>query len=260
MGVYNCDQYLPASIESLLSQTYKNIEIIICDDGSCDKTYNIALSYAKEHSNIVLLKNEHNIGLNETLNRCLKVATGEYIARMDGDDMSFPLRIEKQVAFLNNNNSFDIVSTAMIRFDDDGPYAITEPKAEPLKQDFIKGTPFSHPACMIRKRALDKVGGYSVSPRLIRVEDYHLWFKMYSIGCKGYNLTEPLYYFRDDKKSFQRRNLKARKNEIYVRYIGFKMLKLPFYYLVLSVTPFFVYIMPPFLYNYFHKRKCKRYE
>ena len=104
MGIYNCASTLPEAIDSIINQTYNNWELIMCDDGSVDNTYEIADKYRNQYpKKIVLLKNEKNMGLNYTLNECLKHSSGEYIARMDGDDLSLPTRLEKEVAFLENN-------------------------------------------------------------------------------------------------------------------------------------------------------------
>ena len=113
MGIYNCADTLAESIESILNQTHSNIEFIMCDDGSTDNTYEIANKYAKKDSRIVLLRNEQNITLGPTLNKCLEHATGKYCARMDGDDVSVPDRFEKQVAFLESHPEFDAVGSFM---------------------------------------------------------------------------------------------------------------------------------------------------
>ena len=100
MGIYNCAKTLPEAVDSILAQTYPNWELILCDDGSSDDTYAVAEGYRQQYpENIILLKNGRNMGLNHTLNHCLQHATGEYIARMDGDDISLPERFEKELNF-----------------------------------------------------------------------------------------------------------------------------------------------------------------
>ncbi|MFQ9065328.1 MAG: glycosyltransferase family 2 protein [Eubacterium sp.] len=100
MGIYNCADTLAESLDSLLVQTYQNFEIIMCNDGSTDNTFEIAKQYNDKYSDrIVLIENAKNMGLNYTLNHCLEYCKGEYIARMDGDDISLPLRFEKEVSF-----------------------------------------------------------------------------------------------------------------------------------------------------------------
>lgn len=87
MGIYNFADILNEAIDSIIAQTYTNQEFILCDDGSSDDTYDVAKKYVEQYpSKFVLIKNEANLGLNKTLNNCLELATGDYVARMDGDD------------------------------------------------------------------------------------------------------------------------------------------------------------------------------
>lgn len=231
IGIYNCADTLDEAIQSIISQTYTNWQMIMCDDGSTDNTYDVAKKYAEQNpEKFVLLKNKKNQGLNITLNKCLSIADGDYIARMDGDDISLPTRLEREVEFLNNNPNFAFVSTAMILFDDNGDWGNFKKLNEfPKKEDLINVPAFCHAPCMVRREAYLAVGGYTVDDRLLRVEDCHLWFKMYANGYKGANLLEPLYKMRDDKEASKRRTLKARKNGIYVMCIGFKLVKMPWY-------------------------------
>lgn len=254
MGIYNCAQYLQEALDSLYAQTYQDFEIILCEDGSKDKTYEIAKKNVDKHPNIKLLRNENNLGLNATLNKCLNVAKGEYIARMDGDDISLPMRFEKEVKFLDEHPEYAIVSTSMSYFDDEGIFKVGEAVGEPQKKDFIKGTPFCHAPCMVRKEAYDAVGGYSVSEYLLRVEDYHLWMKMYMKGYRGFRINDPLYSMRDDRNAVHRRNWKARRNEAYIKYLVWKNFNLPIYKLVYCLRPIVVAIMPIWLYSFVHKR------
>lgn len=130
MGIYNCAPTLPEAIDSILAQTFSDWQLILCNDGSADNTYAVAKSYQKRFpGKIVLLQNERNMGLNHTLNRCLKEASGEYVARMDGDDISLPNRLEKEVAFLDGHPEYAIVSTPMIFL----TRAATGAEAMPLK-------------------------------------------------------------------------------------------------------------------------------
>ena len=101
MGIYNCAATLPEAIDCILAQTESSWELILCDDGSADDTYAVAQSYAEKYADqIVLLKNDKNMGLNYTLNRCLAAAKGEFVARMDGDDLCSPDRFQKELAAL----------------------------------------------------------------------------------------------------------------------------------------------------------------
>ena len=254
MGIYNCAPTLLGALESLEHQSYKDFKIILCEDGSKDNTLEIAKDYAAKHSNVVLLVNEKNMGLNYTLNRCLECADTEYVARMDGDDYSLPKRFEKEVAFLDANLDYAIVSTAMIRFNESGDFMVDKPIENPTKKDFIRGCPISHPACMVRTKAMKEVGGYTVDKHLLRMEDYHLWVKLYAAGYKAHNITEPLYRFRDDDSAYKRRNWKGRKNEMHVVRIGVKALGFPWYYNLYALRPLIAHIVPRWFYNIVHRK------
>lgn len=258
MGIYNCEETLGESINCILNQTYQNVELIMCDDGSTDGTLTIAEKYHGEYPDrIVLLKNDKNRGLNYTLNHCLKYAKGTYIARMDGDDLCAESRLEKELEILQNEPEIAIVSTGMEYFDEDGVWGKYNPKAYPDKKDFLNGTPFCHAPCLVRKEAYDAVNGYSESKRLLRVEDYHLWFKMYCAGYRGKNIEEPLYQMRDDRNAYHRRKFKYRINEAYVKQMIIKEFHLPMWNYIYVLRPILVGLLPNKLYDFLHKKNKK---
>lgn len=255
MGIYNCADTLVEALESLEIQTYKRFKVILCDDGSKDNTLEVAKQWAKSHPNYIVIKNKNNLGLNATLNHCLKYADTEYVARMDGDDRSLPHRFKQEVKFLDEHSEFAIVSGPMNYFDKNGVFRSEKGKGIITKKDFIRGNPICHAPCMVRREAYETVGGYSVDSKLLRVEDYHLWFKMYEAGYRGYMLEQPIYEMRDDQNAIARRNFKNRINEAYVKHIGYKMIGLPWWTQFYALIPLIKLAIPNFMYNYFHKRK-----
>lgn len=260
MGIYNCADTLPAAIDSILAQTYSDWELILCDDGSSDATYAVAESYRQQYpQKIILLQNKKNMGLNYTLNRCLEHASGEYIARMDGDDISLPARFEKELQALKEDPELAVVSCSMLYFDENGDYARSGSVCEyPDKALLVHGPVHCHAPCMLRAAVIRQVGGYSVDKRLLRVEDWHLWLKIYAAGGKGRNLSEPLYKMRDDRAAASRRKFKYRLNEAYVASLAVKMLKLPKWKYIFTLRPILVGLLPKPLYLYLHKRKLSR--
>ena len=254
MGIYNCAPYLQEALDSLYAQTYQDFKIILCDDGSKDDTYVIAQRNAAEHSNIVLIKNDRNMGLNYTLNHCLEYADTEYIARMDGDDISLPTRFETELRFLDEHPEYAVVSVPMVYFDEKGDYRTGYGNGEVKSRDFIHGTPICHAPCMARTMVFKVVGGYSVDDKLLRVEDYHLWFKIFAAGYKLYMLDEALYKMRDDRNAVLRRNWVTRRNEAYVKHIGYKMIRLPRLTQIHAIVPIIKYIVPSFVYKLVHYR------
>lgn len=261
MGIYNCADTLPRALDSLLGQTFKDWICIMCDDGSTDKTYEVAKRYVNDYSNyFVLIQNESNQGLNITLNRCLTLADTEYVARMDGDDISLPYRFEKEIDFLDSHPEFDIVSSPMIQFDDLGDFRTGTAISEPTKKMVVTSSPICHAPMMMRTKALNAVGGYSVNKRVLRVEDVDLWIKLYSNGSKCYNLSEPLYKMQDDRNAASRRKYKYRLNSVRVRLKGCKTMKLSIDCYIKSLKPALIGLIPKPIYLYLHKRKYKTEE
>lgn len=258
MGIYNDELRLKRSIESIINQTYKNWELIMCDDGSSDNTYNIAKYYADKYHNIILLRNDKNRGLNYTLNKCIKHASGEFIARQDSDDYSHLNRFQKQIDYLVNNPNCAFVSSYMTRFDESGDWGKNILQKQPNRFDFLKGTPFAHAPVIIRKEALLDVGCYTVDKKLLRVEDYHLWFKLYNKGYVGVNISESLYHYLDDETTVSKRKFKYRLNEAYVKFIGFKMLSIPIYKYHHVLTPIIKGLIPNYIYIKLHRQLRKR--
>ena len=258
MGIYNCEKYVADSIESLLKQTFKEWRLIMCDDNSSDRTTKIAEDYVKKYpKKIILLKNEKNMGLNYTLNKCLEKTKAEYVARQDGDDISKLDRLEKEIEYLDKHSGVAFVSSNAELFDENGVWGMTHYVTEPTSLDFLKISPFCHAAAMIRRNAIVGVGGYSVDDRLLRVEDYHLWFKLYAKNLIGHNMSECLYRIRDDRDATSRRTWKNRKNEYYVRKIGYKMLNVPWYLRFYKYRPILLGILPRKFYEKIHRRKLR---
>lgn len=256
MGIYNCEKTLSEAIDSILNQTFTAWKLIMCDDGSTDGTYRTAEKYRKKYPDkIILVKNPGNMGLNYTLNHCLKYADTEYIARMDGDDISLPERLETEVDFLDAHPEYAIVSSPMIYFDDSGDFMTGKGNGEPDIASLCKGTPFCHAPCMVRREAYEAVNGYTVAADRLRVEDWDLWVRMYEKGYRGYNLDKPLYKMRDDRNAYSRRKFKYRINEARVGASAVKKLKLSAVNYLFCLRPIIVGLLPKPIYDYLHRKK-----
>ena len=256
MGVYNAENTLGEAIESIINQTYQNWELIICDDGSTDNSLIVAKSYSD--SRIVVIKNDHNMGLGYSLNRCLEKAKGIYIARMDADDVSKPTRLEKEIQFLQSNPEYSVVSSAITTLNANRNNHVGRLINEPKPKDFIKGSPVAHAPCMMRRECIEAVGGYSESKDTLRVEDIDLWIRLLLIGCRFYVLKEPLYSIRFDLNAVKRQKLRYRWNGTVVRLKGCKKLKLPLKYYFLSFRPLFIGLVPASIRYRLHVRQLER--
>ena len=228
MGIYNCENTLAEAIDSILAQTYTNWELIMCDDGSTDGTYTLAKKYKEAFPDkIILLKNERNMKLSFTLNRCLEAATGELIARMDGDDVSHKDRFEKQVAFLLDHPDIQLVGCAMRRFDEKGFHDIMHPVLEPDRWTLRYRVPFYHATILTYHKVYEALHGYTDTDRATRVEDRDLWFRFYANGFSGANMHEALYDVRENADTISRRTALSRFQSLRTTVFGYRLLGYP---------------------------------
>lgn len=266
MAVYNSASTLRQAIDSIINQSYSDWELILCDDCSTDGTLRIAKEYEALYDNILVIKNKKNLGLPASLNQCIKYAQGDYIARMDGDDISLPKRFEVEMKVLEDHPEYSIVSCAMINFDENGDWGIQRKPEKPEKINFAYDSPVCHAPCIMRKDALIDVGCYTVRGDLRRGQDYYLWHKFYCKGYKAYNIQEPYYKMRDDKDAAARRGYNMNFTQRIKRSLMFyrvkkeiiKNLKLPIKYRIFAFRPIVVALMPYRLYLFMHKKNISR--
>lgn len=191
MPTYNVSEFVEEAVDSILKQTYKNIEFIIVDDCSIDGTYEKLQLLAKSDPRIKLYRNPKNLKIAETLNFALSKAGGEYIARMDGDDISLPDRISKQIDFLIDNKHIDLVGLNVIVINEEGQevkrlkFSASTENAKKMVEYF---SPVPH-FWVAKTEAYKKVGNY----RIATVEDYDFLLRMASMNLKFCNLQEYLY-------------------------------------------------------------------
>lgn len=230
MGVHNLSCNSIKAIESIINQSYKNWEFIICNDGSTDNTSEQLKLFSKLDKRIIILENKVNKGLAYSLNKCIKKSKGKYIARMDDDDFSKENRIEEEVKFLDNNPQYAFVSSEYLI--NNGKEIIMKKrkmKEKPDKYDFLWNSPFLHPATMFRKSALLKVDCYRVAKETIRAEDYDLYMRLYAKNLIGYNLQDNLYVYFLDSNSMTKRKYKYRVYESIVRAKGYLLMDIPIF-------------------------------
>lgn len=257
MGAYNCAETLEEAVSSIRSQTLGDWEFVIIDDGSTDKTWSLLCKLASEDSRIKVLRNQVNLGLAPTLNRCARESTGRYLARMDADDVSSPDRLQKLAECLKANPGAALVSSWMTAFDEGGDWGTIKTKAKPTSKDFIWGTPYCHAPCMMRRSAFEAAGGYDESEWSRRVEDYDLWFKFHSLGFWGINLQESLYRVRDNRDAEHRRNFRARLNELVVRMSGYRRLGLPIWSYLHAFRPILTWLIPTSAYRFIRRKRIR---
>lgn len=220
--VYNAASYIDDCINSLLTQTYQNIEIFLCDDCSTDNSREFLKKY-ESNPRCKVLYNDNNLRQAATRNRCIQIASGDYIMMQDADDISTPDRIEKLLAGFDDSKKLDFVSSSCFLFDGNGKYgSIHKNNTYPQQKDLLKGIPFVHASTLFKREALNAVGGYRISKMTRRGEDYDLIMRLYAAGFRGKNIDDELYGYRVDKDCYSRRTFTARIDEIKIRFYGYK--------------------------------------
>lgn len=193
LPTFNGSQYIKRSIESVLTQSYGNWELIIIDDGSTDRTEAIVFNYVKTNQNIKYFKNDKNLGIQKSLNKGLRESKGEYIARIDDDDDWVDKdKLKKQVEFLEKNKDYILIGTGFVAVDEKGDeiFRRINPRSDKdIKRIFLEKNCFLHSSVFFRKSNVLGIGGYSESEDTIHVEDYDLWLKFGTVG-KLYNLPD----------------------------------------------------------------------
>ena len=189
MSVYNDEKNIDKSIKSIMSQTYKNLELHILDDGSDDKTWKIINKYKTEYQNIFIYKNKNNLGLTKSLNYLVNQTNGEIIARQDSDDLSHPERIEKQLNIMTKYNlDFCTTRAQIIQNNKITPkFSYYIPKKIVVKYK----NPFIHGTLMIKKRVIINVGMYDEN--FYYSQDYKLMTDLLNINSKYKILRTPYY-------------------------------------------------------------------
>ncbi|MGF1697500.1 glycosyltransferase [Vibrio lamellibrachiae] len=193
LPAYNAEKYISRAIESVLSQTYIDFELLVINDGSTDDTLNIIKSYTDDRVRLVNL--QENVGLISALNTGLNLADSKYIARMDADDICQPTRLERQVEFLEGNAEYVACGTSIINFNDSGEGYMRYPETDEeirVALTFFERN-ICHPTVMIRRSSLED-NGIKYRSEFKYAEDYTLWIDLARIG-KLYNLKDGLLYY-----------------------------------------------------------------
>jgi len=177
MPVYNSEIYLEEAINSILNQTHKNFEFIIINNGSTDNSLSIIKKFKEKDKRIILIERK-NRSLIESLNDGLSKSKGQYIARMDSDDISLPSRLAKQFSFMENNKSIGVCGTWIEIIDSENKNKVKKfpQDDQSLKTTLLFSVPFPHPSVMIRASAIKEKFEYTLS--YDSIEDYKLWWDM----------------------------------------------------------------------------------
>jgi glycosyltransferase involved in cell wall biosynthesis len=224
MPVYNAQDFLVESLDSIFDQTYKDFELIIVDDASTDNSWRIIQEYKKKHPKKIIarrLKKNLNCGGDRCANEALRLATGKYIARMDADDIAIKNRLEKQVAYLESHPRTFLVGSNAYVIDKEG--TLLGEKLEPestkaIYHAYFGFHPLIHPTCMFRRVVKGNPFQYEIV--YSANNDYYTFFKLLCNGAHFVNLPEKLLYYRVHGKNATFVNVKQKfLNATAIRYV-----------------------------------------
>ena len=213
---YNAAEFLPAAIESILNQTFRDFEFILINDGSTDNTMDIIEGYAKKDSRIVVITKK-NTGMTDSLNIGIKAAKGGWIVRLDADDISFPQRIDKQLNYVIIHPDVVLLGTDYLEVDRYG--RLVKRHRYPSEHDPLVrqiewgGSPFPHSSAVYNTEVVRRIGGYR--NRLMGVGDADLWLRMALVG-QMHCINEPLIKVRKHQTSMSSDN----KNILTLAYVA----------------------------------------
>ena len=259
MAVHNCAKTVDKAIQSIMDQTYTNWVMIICDDGSTDNTLAVVKGYEEKYPDkFKVIQNEGNKKLPYSLNHCLKYVETELVARMDGDDWSMPERFEKQVAFLESHPDVVLVGTGVAVSDGENQIGSIIKTPTPTIETMLTQNAFSHASIMTYKYVYDSLGGYSLDPTVLRVEDVELWCRFLAAGYVGHNITDELYVILEDANAVRRRSFSARLNEAKTRNRGYRLMGFKGWVTVKPYLGILKAFVPVKVYQILHERRFKK--
>lgn len=243
MSVYNGAPTLEKAAASVLAQTYRDLELILCDDASTDDTWRIMQRIAAQDARVTIFQNKTNLGLGASLNECLARAQGAYIARQDADDVSDSDRIERTMDFLLSSGA-PYAACGVRVFDDTGVWSTRQFPQKITKHIIAQKNPFFHPTMLFRRAVLESVNGYSTSPETRRTEDYDLVMRLAANGVIGENLQEVLYSVYEPQEAYLRHNARTRMYEVRVRARGLRAMGSPASDYIYLVKPLIMACVP----------------
>lgn len=192
MPAYNNGKYLNEAIDSMLAQTFTDFELIVLDDGSIDNTQEVVTAYTDPR--VVYQRSQQNLGLAHNLNIGLKMARGEFIVRMDGDDISLPNRLQVQIDYLTSHPSIDLCSCGLQKFGQEEDIWLRETDPEEVKITMMFYSPILHATSVWRKASFEKHQLY-YRQEAFPAEDYDLWSRAI-FHCRMVNIREVHYQYR----------------------------------------------------------------
>lgn len=221
LATYNWSKYIMESIDSVLSQSYTNFELIIVNDCSVDTTEDIILNYKNKDSRIIYIKNTHNIWLTKSLNKWIVNSCAKYITRIDDDDIWLSTdKLKTQIDFMETNLAYALCGTSVVMIDEQGSFIreVSYRRTDlAIRNVLLRANQFAHSSIIMRRSALNILWFYNEN--ILVAQDYELWLRL-GTKYKFYNLPDFYTAIRVRTQSISRTKWwKQRKNSFKIMFI-----------------------------------------
>lgn len=206
MPAYNCEEYVAEAISSVLAQTYKNWELLVIDDGSKDDTLQVIKEFSKRDSRIIALPNGKNMGVSETRNRGIELASGDWIAFLDSDDMWKPEKLEKQLEVAEEKEA-EFLFTGSSYINEQGvPYkGLFKVPEKVTYKKLRKQNVISCSSVLVRSKYFENIKMEKDEMH----EDFAVWLRILKLGVTAFGVNEPLLIYRISRDSKSGNKLKS---------------------------------------------------
>jgi len=250
LAVRNGELFLEQSVDSVLNQKYRNFEFIITNDGSSDTTSHILDTFVARDNRIRIINNKYSIGLTRSLNNSLSVSKGEFIARIDHDDIWHPDKLDRQISFLNAHPEIGLLGTSYWEMDSDGtnlrravlPLCQTD---DEIRRALYCYNPFFHSSIVARRTLLMEIGGYNT--RFKYAQDYELWTRLIH-QSKAAILPDILCYRRNGKFNISvRKEREQRLNALRSKILWSRFNGIRFFVIKAIIRDLVVILSPQFI-------------
>lgn len=215
LPVYNAEEFVKEAVDSILCQTFTNFELLVLNDGSTDNSMELVTHFKDKR--IRIINNDGNKGLIYTLNKGIQEAKGEYIARMDADDIALPNRFERQIKYLQKHKEISILGSNVETFGNEAKITNYPINDEEIKLHMLFENPLCHPTVMFRK-SIFLENNLSFNSKALHMEDWWLWFDAAQKNMRFHNLEDVTLRYRYENQNITIKNKatsKARYMEFY---------------------------------------------
>jgi glycosyltransferase involved in cell wall biosynthesis len=252
LPAFNAEKHIEEAIESVLNQTFTDLELLIIDDGSNDGTGDIVKKYKEKDQRVISIISHTNEGVVRSLNKGLEISSSDFIARIDADDIWTNEKLERQMRHLNEDEDLYMSATAKININDKGEVRKGDKypqifEYQEIKQNILKRNIFCHSSVVFRRDILNTVGYYNES--FVNSEDYEYWIRIID-RHRVEILPDPMVFYRLSKDTISYNRIKEQRYyAIKAKRMGRRLYRRSFIHLIYTAEDLLYILIPDFIYR-----------